>query len=101
MVASENLLEELELRLTYPKPMTGLATGEAGEFVAMLRHTASACDRPVRGRLPFRGSKRRLPTPRSQSRSGASPLWRSAIPLALADRFPATALAFLETLTEP
>ena len=101
VVVSESLLEELERALAYPKLRDRVATGEAGEFVALLRHTAMLASDPstVASRSEDPNDDYLLALAEQERAilvSGDRHL------LALADRFPVvTARAFLETLTEP
>jgi uncharacterized protein len=101
LIVSESLLEELERALAYPKLRDRVESGEAGEFVAFLRHTAllatdpsavvSRCEDPEDDYLLALAEQEQAILV-----SGDRHL------LALADRFPViTARAFLETLTEP
>jgi putative PIN family toxin of toxin-antitoxin system len=101
MVVSESLLEELERALTYPKLRDRVATGDASEFVALLRHTALLATDPstVACRSADPDDDYLLALAEQEQAilvSGDRHL------LALADRFPiVTPRALLETLTEP
>jgi uncharacterized protein len=101
LIMSESLLEELERALTYPKLRDRVATGDAIEFVALLRHTALLASDPsaVAPRSADPDDDYLLALAEQEQAilvSGDRHL------LALADRFPVvTARAFLETLSEP
>jgi putative PIN family toxin of toxin-antitoxin system len=100
MIMSESLLGELERALTYPKLRDRVATGEADEFVALLRHTAMLASDPsaVASRSEDPDDDYLLALAEQERAilvSGDRHL------LALADRLPVvTARAFLETLAE-
>jgi putative PIN family toxin of toxin-antitoxin system len=101
VVVSESLLQELERARAYPKLRDRVGTGDASEFIALLRHTAMLATDPStiasRSEDPDDDSLLALAEQeRAILVSGDRHL------LALADRFPiVTARAILETLTEP
>lgn len=98
LIVSDVLLAELERALAYPKLRARIASGDAGEFVALLRHAAIiAPDRPA--------SPRRSPDPGDDyllalaEGQGALLVSGDQHLLGLADRFPVrTPRAFLEAL---
>jgi putative PIN family toxin of toxin-antitoxin system len=101
MIVSESLLEELERALTYPKLRDRVATGDASEFVALLRHTALLASEPstVASRSEDPDDDYLLALAEQEQAILVS---SDRHLLALADRFPVvTARALLETLTEP
>jgi putative PIN family toxin of toxin-antitoxin system len=101
VVVSESLLEELERALAYPKLRDRVEAGDAGEFVALLRHTAMLATDPsaVASRSEDPDDDYLLALAEQERAilvSGDRHL------LALADRFPVvTARTFLETIAEP
>jgi putative PIN family toxin of toxin-antitoxin system len=98
LIVSDVLLAELERALAYPKLRARIASGDAGEFVALLRHAAIiAPDRPAPPRRsPDPGDDYLLALAEGQ---GALLVSGDQHLLGLADRFPVrTPRAFLEAL---
>ena len=101
MVISEELLEELERALGYPKLRDRVGPAETAEFVVLLRHTAVLRPDPLTApsRSEDPGDDYLLALAEQERAllvSGDRHL------LALADRFPVVSpRAFLETLTDP